>query len=177
MHKLKRKPFFIKGNFQIFFIAGFILFLLLEVAGAGFFIYKLSAEKIENAQFSSHININQSIQIIKPVVIKINIYTILFSIIIAGILVLITYFQLHTLFSEIMGGLEKLGGNYTLFRLKPRGTKKTRELIREFNQVGIYFDQRLNDLQLTLNSLSAEKDLKQIAKLHHKLHLIISHKS
>lgn len=177
MNKLKRKPFFIKRNFHIAFVIGFILLLLLEVMLAGALIYKLSAEAIENAAFSSHININRSAQLIKPIILKVNIYVMLMSVLLAGLAIAITYFRLHFLFSKIIRGLENFRNNNTPFHIKPSGGKQTRELIKEFNHASSCLDNRLSDLRLTLDSLLVEKDLKQTVKLQNRLYSIISHKN
>lgn len=176
MDKPKRKPFFVKGNFQIVFITGFILLLFLEVISAGFFIYKLSAEAIEVATFSSHINIDRSAQIIKPIIIKVNIYVMLMSVLLAGLATAIAYLRLHALFGKIMSGLENIRDNNTSFRIKPRGDKQACELIKEFNGAASYLDKQTTNLRMALDSLIAEKELSHVVKLHNKLYSIIATK-
>lgn len=177
MNKFKRKSFFLKGNFQIAFIIGFILLLLLEVMLAGFFIYRLSEETLEKAAFSSHITIDRSAQLIKPVILKVNIYTMLMIVLIAGLAVTITNLRLHALFSKIIKGLENLKDNNTSFQIKPHGRKQARELIKEFNQAASYLDKRLAGLRHVIDSLLGEKELGHIAKLHDKLYSIIAGKN
>ncbi len=174
MSKFKRKKFFLKDNFQLAFITGFILLLLFEVMLAGFFIYKLSAKALEEAAFSSHINIISSEQLIKPVVLKVNIYTMLTIVLIAGLAVAIANLRLHALFSKIIKGLENLKDNNTSFCIEPRGRKQTRELIKEFNQAASYLDKRLAGLRHVIDPLIEEKELKHIVKLHNKLYSIIT---
>lgn len=173
MNKSKRKPFFLKNNFQIAFIVGFVLLLLVEVASAGFLIYKLSEGAIENEAFSSHININTTAQLIKPIIFKVNIYTMLTSILLAGLVIAITYLRLHFLFRKIITGLERLGDNAP-FYIKPRGRKQARELIKEFDQAASYLEKRMNALHSVLDSLLVERELGHIVKLHAKLYSIIA---
>lgn len=177
MNKLKRKRFFIKGNFQIAFIIGFILILLLEVTLAGLFIYRLSQEALEKAAFSSHITIDRSAQLIKPIILKVNIYTMLAIVLIAGLAVMIANLRLHALFSKIIKGLENLRDNNTSFHIKPHGRKQARELIKEFDQAASYLDKRLAGLRHVTDSLLEEKELTHIAKLHDKLYSIIAGKN
>jgi len=174
MNKLKRKSFFLKGNFQIVFIIGFISILLFEVTLAGFFIYKLSAETLEEAVFSSHINIATSAQIIKPIIIRINIYVILISVALACLIITVTYIKLRVLFGKIIDGLENLKNNNTPLHIKPYGRKQARELIKEFNLAASCLDKQLAGLHHTIDSLVKEKELRHIAKSHDKLYSIIA---
>lgn len=176
MNKQKRKLFIIKSNFQIAFIIGFILLLFIEAMTAGLFIYRLSADAIEDAVFSSHITINRSTQIIRPIVLKVNTYFILISIFLAGLVIVIAYLRFHALFASIIEGLENLRGNNTAFRIKLRGIKNTRELIKEFNQAASSMDNYMALLRGTIDSLLQKKELKDIERLHNKLYSLITDK-
>lgn len=176
MNKQKRKLFIIKSNFQIAFIVGFILLLFIEVMAASLFIYRLSAETIEDAVFSSHITIDRSTQIIRPIVLKVNTCFILISIFLSGLVIVIVYLRFHALFSSIIEGLENLRGNNTSFRIKLRGRKNTRELIKEFNQAASSIDSRITLLRGTIDSLLQKKELKDIERLHNKLYSLIADK-
>ncbi|MDO8663125.1 MAG: hypothetical protein Q7K98_07930 [Candidatus Omnitrophota bacterium] len=173
MSNQKRKPFLLKGNFQLTFILGFTLFLFIEVIAAGFAIYILSAKALEDAAFSSHVSFNRSLEIISPIVLKVNIWMILGSIFLACVIILIVYLNLHNLFSKIIQGLENLKNNNTAFRIDLRGNKDTRELIKEFNHTAGYLDHRRLDLHTTIDSLLKKKELEDIVKLHKKLSSII----
>jgi len=173
MYKQKRKTFFIKGNFQIVFILGFILLLFIEVSLAGIFIYKSSAYALEKVAYSSHISIDKTAQIIKPIVIKVNASVILISIILAACIMALAGISLHSLFNRIIEGLKNLKNNNTSFRISQCGGKDTRELIKEFNQAAIALDKKKNDLNLLINSILAEKDLKTITNLHQKIYLMV----
>ena len=173
MSNQKRKPFLIKGNFQLTFILGFTLFLLIEVIAAGFAIYILAEKTLEDLAFSSHINFNKSLEIISPIVIKVNIWMILCSIFVACAITAITCINLHSLFSKIIQGLENLKNNHTSSRINPRGNKDTRELIKEFNHTAAYLDKNMQDLRTTLDSLLEEKELERIIELQNKLYSII----
>lgn len=176
MDKQKRKPFFVKGNFQIAFIIGFIMLLFIEITAAGLFIYRLSERAIEDTAFSSHLTIDRSAQIIRPIVIKANIYIMLISIFLACVVVAITYLKLHALFGKLIKGLENLKNNTGSFRINLRGGKNTREIIKEFNQAASYLDKHLGDLRLVLDSLLVEKELRHIAEFHDRLYSIIAGK-
>jgi len=173
MNKHKRKPFFIKGNFQIAVIASFTLLLFIEVITAGLFIYKLSANAVEDAEYSSHITINSGSQLIKPIILKVNTYAILISILLAGLVAAIMYFRLRALFANIINGLENLRDNNTSFRINQYGIKNTRELIEEFNQAASSLDKRRGELQVALDSLIKETDTGHISKLHNRLYSLI----
>ncbi len=177
MSKQKRKAFLIKGNFQITFILGFILFLFIEVVTAGFVIYILSEKALEDVAFSSHVSFNRSLEIISPIVLKVNIWVTVGSIFLACALTLITYLNLHSLFSKIIKGLESLKNNHTSFRIGLRGNKDTRELIKDFNHAAGYLNKNMQDLRTTLDSLLEEKELDRITKLQNRLSSIISNKS
>lgn len=174
MNKNRRKPFFIKRNFRITFIIGFITLLFIEVILAGLFIYKLSAAAVEKEAFRSHISINKSSQITGPIILKVNVFSIIISIILAGLIVTVSYYRNRDLFNKIIEGLENLRDNNLSFRIVARGGKKTRELIKEFNAAASYFEQRGNKLHFVLEGLFAEKELKNIEKLHNQLSAIIT---
>ena len=176
MNKYKRKSFFIKKNFQVSFIICFIGILLLEVTTASFIIYKLSGELIENAAFSSHLIIDTSGEIITPVIIKVNTYVVIISIILACTIAAIMFQRRRFLFSQIIAGIQNIKNNNTSFRVKPFGRKNSRMLIKEFNSAADHLDKRMFDLRQTLNSLLEAKELDQITKLHNKLYDIISGK-
>jgi len=176
MNKYKRKPFFIKGNFQIAVIAGFVLLLFIEVMAAGLFIYKLSANAVEDAEYSSHITINSGSQLIKPIILKVNAYAILISVLLAGLAAAIMYFRLRALFAKIIKGLENLRDNNTPFRINRYGIKNTRELITEFNHAAAYLDKRRATVRDTLDALIKEKELKTISRLHATLYSILADK-
>lgn len=173
MNNVKRKPFFISGNFQIGFITGFILLLFIEVALAALYIYRLSEKAFEATAFKSHITIDTGAQIIGPIILKINIYVILISILLSALGTIITYVGRHALFNKLLEGLENLKRNNLSFRINPCGRKNTRELIKEFNQAASYLDKRKEDIHLTVDLLLEEKEIKHIEKLHNKLYSII----
>jgi len=177
MEKQKRRKFFIKGNFQINFILGFILLLFIEVMFAAMIIYKLSYSATEEAMFKSHLMIEKSSQIIEPIILKVNLCVILASILLAGIGTMIGYFRYRSLFSEIIRGLKNLKDNNSTFRINLGGGKNTRELIREFNHAASYLDKHQADLKIMLDSLSGENELKNIEKLHIQLCSIIAEKN
>jgi len=174
MNKQKRKKFFIKGNFQITIILGFTLFLFIEVLAAGWFIYKLSFTAIENASFKSHLTIDKGAQIIAPVILRINISVITITVLFSSLAAVIFYFRTRALFRKIIFGLENFKRNNMAFRLAPRGGKKTRELIKEFNQAASQLDKKHTELINVLDALLKENKLSQISKLHNKLYLIIT---
>ncbi len=177
MNKIKRKRFFIRGNFQMAFIAGFVLLLFMEVLSASFFIYTLSSRAIEETSFKSHIAINSLAEIVAPIIIKVNICVILISIFLSCVAASIAYFRLIVLFDKILEGLENLRDKNTSFRLAVRGGKNARELITEFNNAASYLDKRQAGLLDALNSIIDEKELKNISKLHKKLGSIIDDES
>jgi len=176
MNKYKRKRFFIKGNFQLLFIFGFLGILLLEVIIGSLLICKLSNDLIENQEFSSHLSIDTSGRIITPVIIKVNTYIALISILLAGVTAAIMFQRRHLLFNRLTAGLENIKNNNTSFRIKPFGRKNSRLLIKEFNSAVDCLDKRMIKLRETIDSLLEEKELKQIEKLHNKLFSIISGK-
>lgn len=170
----KRKPFFIKRNFQINFIMGFVTLLFMEALLASVFIYKLSADRIEEAAFRSHISINRSAQIIGPIILAINACSIVASVLLAVLAVTITYRRNHELFNKMIKGLDNLRDNNLSFRIDEHGSKKTVAFIKEFNAAASYFEQRLTNLRFILDSAIAEKELKNIEKLHNRLYAIIA---
>jgi hypothetical protein len=174
MNKNRRKPFFIKRNFRLTFIIGFIALLFIEVILTGVFIYKLSAAAVEKEAFRSHISINKSSQITGPIVLKVNVFSVIISIILAGIIVTVSYYRNRNLFDKIIEELENLRDNNLSFRIDAAGGKKARELINEFNAAASYFEQRGNNLQAVLDKLIAEKELENIEKLHNKLSSILT---
>lgn len=173
MNTIKRKRFFIRGNFQIAFIAGFVLLLFMETLSASFFIYILSSRAIEETAFKSHIAINSLAEIVAPIIIKVNICAILISIFLSCVAASIVYFRLIVLFDKILEGLENLRNKAASFRLDVRGGKNAREFIMEFNHMTSYLDKRQAGLLDVLNSIIEEKELKNISKLHKKLDSII----
>lgn len=172
----KRKPFFIKRNFQITFIIGFVALLFIEVMLSGLFIYRLSAAAVEKAAFRSHITINRSAQIIGPIILKVNACGIIVSILLAGLAVAITYRRSRDLFNKIIEGLNNLRDNNLSFRIDERGSRKTAAFINEFNEAATYFEQRMNNLRFILEAAIAEKELKNIEKLHNRLSSLIAEK-
>ncbi len=174
MNKNRRKPFFIKRNFQIYFIIGFIALLFIEAILTGLFIYRLSNAAVEKEASRPRISINKSSQLIGPIILKVNISGIIISIILAGLSVTVSYYRNRNLFNKIIEGLENLRDNNLSFRIDARGGKKTVELINEFNEAAYYFEQRGNNLRAVLDALIAEKELKNIEKLHNRLSSIIT---
>lgn len=174
MNKYKRKKFFIKGNFQLSFIFGFLGILLIEVITASLAIYKLSNEEIENIAFSSHLSSDTIGKIVTPVIITVNTYIVLISILLACVIAAIMFQRRRFLFSQIIAGLRNIRNNNTSYRIKPSGGKNSQLLIKEFNSAADYLDGRMIDLRKTTDSLIQEKDLKQIEKLHNKLFTIIA---
>ena len=150
------------------------LLLLLEVLTVSLFIYKLSAKAIEGAAFSSHLNIERSTEIIKPIIIKVNIYFMFSSLLLASLWLAATYLKLHRLFARIITGIEEIKSNHTSFRLDLNGGKPARRLISEFNQAASFLDKRRMNLISLLDALLAEKDLEKIKQLHRRLYLIIA---
>ncbi len=177
MEKYKRKGFFVKGNFQINFILGFILLLFIEVMLAATIIYKLSYGATEDAMFKSHLLIEKSSQIVGPIILKVNLCVIVISVVLAGILTLISYFRHRVLFDEIIRGLENLKSNHTAFRINLGSGKKAQELVKEFNQAAAYLDKHLADLRADLDELLVEKEFKNIKQLHNRLFSLLAEKT
>lgn len=177
MNNIKRKPFFIKGNFLAAFIAGFVLLLLIEVVLSGLSIYWLAGQEIEKQLFSSHINIAQSAKIISPIIIKVNASAALLSVLLACLALLIVHLKTNALFSKIVEGLHNIKDKHTYFRIRPFGANKSRQLIEEFNLAASYFDKQLNEINSLLDSLIACKDSLEAAKLRQKLHSLIAGKN
>lgn len=176
MNKSKRRPFFIKDNFQLSFIAGFIALLFIEIMLADFFIYELSRKAVEDAAFSSHLSLERSAQILGPIILKVNICFIAVTFLLAVLTSAAAYYRLHIVFAGIVEGFNKLKKNNTSVRLKLRGTKPARELIGEFNKAAESLDKRAENLTLIMNSLDKEKELNRLTKLHNELCAIIAEK-
>lgn len=170
----KRKLFFIKRNFQLNFILVFTALLFMEVLLSGLFIYRLSASAIEKEAFRSHIAINSGAQVIGPIILKVNACGIVVSILLAALAVTITYRRNRDLFNKLTEGLDNLRDNNPSFRIDPRGSKKTAALINDFNEAASTFEQRLNNLRFILDAAIAEKELKNIEKLHARLYAIVA---
>lgn len=177
MKEQRRRKFFIKGNFQINFILGFILLLFTEVLLTAVIIYQSSYSATEKAMYKSHLVIEKSSQIIGPIILKVNLWVILASIVFAGIAAIISYSRYCAFFEEIIRGLKNLKDNNTSFRIKSGGGMNTRELIKDFNHAAAYLDKRQAGLKIILDALSMERELKNIEKLHIQLCSIIAEKS
>lgn len=173
----KRKPFFLRKNFQMNFIMGFVALLFIEVSLSGLLIYSLSAAAVEKAAFRSHITINSGAQIIGPIILKVNACGIIVSVLLAALAVAITYRRNRELFNKLTEGLDNLRDNNLSFRIEERGSKKTKAFINEFNEAASSFEQRLNNLRFILDCAIAEKELKNIEKLHARLYSIIAERN
>lgn len=177
MAKQKRRLFLLKENFQIIFITSFVLLLFVEVMAAGLCIYKLTNKSIEQAAFKSHLAVNSGAQIIAPIILKVNIYGILISILMAVLIAAMTFYRIRVLSAKLVKGLQSLADNTTTLLIQPYGGENTRQLIREFNHAASFLDKRQADLRSLLDSLLIEKELKQIDKLHQKLFTLLAEKN
>lgn len=177
MDKYKRKRFFVKGNFQIAFIVGFLVLLCVEVLVAAALIYGASYGAIEGAAFSSHITMSRSAELIGPIILKINGYVVIASIILSCGVVAIAYARLCALFARIIEGIEQLKRKRFSFRIHERGGKNSRQLIKEFNQAADCIEKRQAVLRGVLDSLLSEKELTYIAKLHAQLYAMFADKN
>lgn len=176
MNNMKRKPFFIRKNFEIAFVVVFISLLLCEISGAVFFIYRLSWQALEDNVFRSHLNIQTAAQIVEPVIIKVNIYVVSITVFLGALALSIILIKRRRLFLKIISGLDNLKDNNASFRLRIYGGKKTRVLLKEFNQAAAFIDRRQRDMDSTFRLLTTEMDLKRLASLHKRLYHIITGK-
>lgn len=146
---IKRKPFFIKGNFQLKFILCFISLLILGVSFSALMIHEALNHILEEASFSAHMSLSTSGQLLWRTIIQINV--LMGSMIIAmGLLMgLIVHFYSETLFYVLAKGLDHLKQGDFSFRIKRKGQWAGKNLIGQFNHVASGLSKRL-ELTCTL---------------------------
>ncbi len=147
---IKRKPFFIRGNFQLVFILSYVLILAAGVLCDSALIYHMIKGILERAAFSSHLNLDSSGDLFWGTILKVN-FLLSCAIIAVGLLAITTiYVYLESFFATLSQGLEKLAAGKVSFRLRRRRLPGMRSFTKDFNEAAHALEKEAADIRAGL---------------------------
>jgi len=174
MHK--RKPFFIKGNFQLKFILCFMAILAVGTAIAVALIDRDLGEIVEEVVFSAHLSHQSSADIFRETILRTNLRIAGASVAIGILIIVGMYFYLEAFFHYVAKGLERMAGGDYSCRLPGGKINPGRELLDEYNGTAQAMAERtetarglIGRLKTAVDSTSAP-NLQDLKSLHKKLH-------
>ena len=129
----KRKPFFIRGNFQLKFLLFYAAILAAGIFSAVYFIYRVLQGVVEEAAFSSHLSLNSSGELFWPTIVQVNILIATISVLMGLLAIVGIHYYLEKFFHDLGEGLNRLAQNDFSFRLKTKGRWWVRQLFDDFN--------------------------------------------
>jgi hypothetical protein len=131
----KRKPFFIKGNFQLKFILCFIFILVFSTGLAALLIFRLSADVIERAAFSSHLSFGNSGELVGRIILEANVKAGLFCVLSGLLMIGLMHFYLGIFFRTLANHLRDLGAGKFSPPLKGPCVLPGRFLVEQYNRL------------------------------------------
>lgn len=171
----KRKPFFIRGNFQLKFLLFYAAILATGIFSAVYLIYRALQGVVEEAAFSSHLSLSSSGELFWPAIVRINIMIAGISVL-AGLLAIAgIHYYLDGFFHDLGEGLDRLAKSDFSFRLRTKGRWWVRSLVDDFNQKmeALQKDSErtgaLADSLITAIDERRPEMLKEIKSIHSKL--------
>ena len=177
----KRKPFFIRGNFQLKFIFFFVILLMASVFSAVFFIHRSLEGVIEEAAFSSHLSLSSSGELFWRTILQVNLAVAAISVLIGVLIVGWIYFYLENFFRSFVKKLEKLSEGDFAVRIETKKRWWGRQLVADFNAVAGQLEKnskevkKITEALITAVDSRPEEALKKIKSLHGSLSKITSH--
>lgn len=165
---IKRKPFFIKGNFQLKFILCFIGLLITGIGLSVMFIYGALNYILETASFSAHMSFTTSGQLLWWTILKINLLISSIIIVIAIFMGVIVHVYSENLFHILSEGLDHLKQGDFSFRIKRKGRWGGKNLIGQFNHLATGLYKRLELTRTMLNEaiqLTQQENVDVVEKL------------
>ncbi len=149
----KRKPFFIRNNFQLKFIIGFISLLVIATLISTFFIERLLQNIVEEAAFSAHLSVGSSGELFWRTIVKVNVIAAGVSVIGGLFMILGMYFYLEFFFRSLASGLNRWANGDFSFRFRTKNKWFGRKLLNDFNETAQPLDDRASKIRLLTESL------------------------
>ena len=131
----RRKPFFIKDNFQLGFLVCFALVLTVGFFSAAVLICRAGWQVVEKQAFSSHLSLDSSGQLFFQVISEINLKAACVTVLAGLLFVVFMHIYLEGLFRRLAEGLRRLGEGDFSVRLETKNRWFGRVLSVEFNDV------------------------------------------
>ena len=147
----KRRPFFIKNNFQLKFILCYIAVLALGVLLSAWLIYRALEGIIEEAAFSSHLSLASSGDLFWRTIVQINLWIAVASALISLVVIIAVHVYLEIFFRSLGQGLDNLAKGDFSFRLKTRGRWFGRQLMSDVNGAAARLDDNAKEIRKLLH--------------------------
>ena len=153
----KRKPFFLKENLNLKFIACFAAAIMAGTTAAAFLIYNRFQDILEKTAFSSHLSLSSSGELFRDIVFKVNFWVAVISIILGLCMIMMTHYFLENFFRHLNSGLNQLARGDFSFRLSEKFHPIGGFLFEDFNLMAGVMDKKAKEIIATLDA--AQKNL------------------
>lgn len=174
----KRKPFFVKDNFQLKFIFCYVAILTGGILAATCLIYHSLEGIVEEAAFSSHLSLTSSGELFWRTIVQVNLL-ISGASVLAGLMVItVAHCYLEVFFRSLAQGLERLAKGDFSFRLKIKGRWLGRQLLSDVNSAAARLEENSEEIKgllghsLALLRSDRPNALSEIKAIYHKLRRI-----
>ncbi len=144
---VKRKPFFIKRNFQLKFLFCFVVICASGISLATVLIYRSAWDIVEQASFSSHLSLRTSAELFRAVIVDVNTKVAVATMGAGLLFILWMHLYLQTFFRCVRDGLLKLGDGDFSARLKVLGSRQGTSLSAQFNGIAWDMAQRAGEIK------------------------------
>ncbi len=138
----RRKPFFIKNNLQLKFLACFVLVLAAGIFSAAVWICRAGWQQVEKHAFSSHLSLDSSGELFSRMIVEINLKVACATVLVGLLFVAFMHICLEGFFRRLAEGLKRLGEDDFSVRLKTKNRWFGRVLLVEFNDVAAGLQKR-----------------------------------
>ncbi len=129
----RRKPFFIKGNFQLNFLVCFGFVLAAGISSAAVLICRAGWQVVEKHAFSSHLSLDSSGQLFFRTIVEVNLKVACVTVVVGLLFVIFMHTYFEDFFRHLAEGLKRLGEGDLSVRLKIKNRWFGRVLLVEFN--------------------------------------------
>jgi len=171
----KRKLFFIKGNFQLRFIIGFTMILIVAVSTSSWLIYQALRVRIEAAAYSAHLSAASSGQLFWGDFWRINLWVLGITVAVGIGMVLALYFYYESFFRSLTYGLNQLARGQWGCRVATKDKWIGCDLIEDFNKLARCYEQkhaamyRMTDEATQIVRSDEENLINGLEDVHHRL--------
>ena len=174
----KRKPFFVKDNFQLKFIFCYVAILTGGILVAAYLIYRSLEGIVEEAAFSSHLSLTSSGELFWRTIAQVNLWIAGASVLAGLMAITVVHCYLEVFFRSLAQGLERLAKGDFSFRLTIKGRWLGRPLLNDVNSAAARLEENSKEIRELLgHSLALLRSdrpnvVSEIKAIYHKLRRI-----
>jgi methyl-accepting chemotaxis protein len=157
--RCRRKNYFTKKGFQTRFMVRFLGLLITASAISGYIMYLLINKDVEDAFYSSHVNLSSTGQLLLPILVKVNAWILAVVLVAAAAIIFLVSRNLEGPMARLGKTAERIGRGDLSGNFRLRDSDELKSLAGSFDKMTGQLRERFSELRRQADAIDRSAEL------------------